>query len=477
MSNPTDYAEHLPEREESDTFGVLTVPAGRLYGAQTQRSVLNFPIASNRMPMAVVKAMATVKKCCAKYNVDHGLLDKNLGSAIQQAADEVVNGTIDERHFPLVIFQTGSGTQTNMNVNEVLSNRAIQILGGEVGSKTPVHPNDHVNMAQSSNDSFPTAMHIAIAKTLHEVTIPGLAELSKVIAMKQTEFKGIVKIGRTHCQDATPLTISQELSGYRQQVDYAIHRIESFALPAIYRLALGGTAVGTGLNTPSADYDVVIARYIADETGLPFYTAPNKFEALAAHDSLVDVSGVLNTIAASLHKIANDIRWLGSGPRCGLGEFQLPENEPGSSIMPGKVNPTQCEMLTMVCAQVMGNHTAVSIGGMNGNLELNVYKPVMVANVLASAELIGSGADSFAKRCVAGIEVQRQRVDQLLHGSLMLVTALNPHIGYDKASAIAKTAHKKGLSLRDAAIESTYLTAEQFDEWIVPESMVGQIVD
>jgi fumarate hydratase, class II len=478
MSDPTtDFAAHLPAREESDAFGVLTVPAARLYGAQTQRSVLNFPIASNRMPMAVVKAMAIVKKCCAKYNVDHGLLDAKVGSAIMQAADEVVSGAIDERHFPLVIFQTGSGTQTNMNVNEVLSNRAIQVLGGEVGSKIPVHPNDHVNMGQSSNDSFPTAMHIAIAKTLHEVTIPGLQELSQTIGAKQAEFKGIVKIGRTHCQDATPLTIAQELSGYRHQVDYAIQRIESFALPAIYRLALGGTAVGTGLNAPSVDYDVVIARYIAEETSLPFVTAPNKFEALAAHDSLVDVSGVLNTIAASLHKIANDIRWLGSGPRCGLGEFQLPENEPGSSIMPGKVNPTQCEMLTMVCAQVMGNHTAVSIGGMNGSLELNVYKPVMVANVLASAELIGSAADCFAKRCLAGMLVQRERVEQLLHGSLMLVTALNPHIGYDKASAIAKAAHKKGSSLRDAAIESGHLTAQQFDEWVVPESMVGPNAD
>lgn len=467
-----DCASHLPEREESDALGTLKVPAGRLYGAQTQRSVLNFPIASNRMPLAVVKAMAIVKKCCAQYNVDHQLLDKEIGDAILQAADEVASGKIDERHFPLVIFQTGSGTQTNMNVNEVLSNRAIQLLNGIVGSKSPVHPNDHVNQGQSSNDSFPTAMHIAIAKTLHDVTLPGLRELATTIAQKQVEFKGIVKIGRTHCQDATPLTIAQELSGYYQQVLYAIQRIESFALPSIYRLALGGTAVGTGLNTPPK-YDVEIAAYIAKETNLPFTTAENKFEALAAHDSLVDVSGVLNTIATSLHKIANDIRLLGSGPRCGLGEFQLPANEPGSSIMPGKVNPTQCEMLTMICAQVMGNHTTVTIGGMSGNLELNVYKPVMVANVLASAELIGTGADSFAKRCLAGIQVNRDRVHQLLHGSLMLVTALNPHIGYDKASKIAKTAHAKGLSLRESAIQSGYLTAEQVDEWIVPESMVG----
>jgi fumarate hydratase class II len=453
-------------------MGELNVPAATLWGAQTQRSLENFPIGGieSRMPMAVVKAMATVKKCCALYHAGINTMDNKVANAIATAADEVVAGKLD-RHFPLVIFQTGSGTQTNMNVNEVLSNRAIQILGGQVGSKTPVHPNDHVNQGQSSNDSFPTAMHIATAKTLMEITIPGLKMLSASLQTKVVEFDKIVKIGRTHCQDATPLTLGQEFSGYHQQVEYAIYRIET-VLPSIHRLALGGTAVGTGLNTLKG-YDQAIAAAIAKETGIPFLTAPNKFEALAAHDSIVEVSGMLNTIACSLNKIANDVRLLGSGPRCGLGELSLPENEPGSSIMPGKVNPTQCEAMTMVCAQVMGNHVAITVGGTQGHFELNVFKPVMVANLLHSATLIGDASSSFALRCINDIQANHDRIHQLLHGSLMLVTALNPHIGYDKASKIAKTAHKNGTTLKEAAVASGYLTAEQFDEWIVPEQMTG----
>ena len=358
-----------------------------------------------------------------------------------------------------------------MNVNEVLSNRAIQILGGDVGSKNPVHPNDHVNQGQSSNDSFPTAMHIAAAQTLLNKTLPGLQKLRDSLQKKMQEFEKIVKIGRTHCQDATPLTLGQEFSGYHQQVEYGIARIQS-TLPSLYRLALGGTAVGTGLNTTEG-YAESIAQAIAKETGIRFTSALNKFEALAAHDSIVEVSGMLNAVAASLNKIANDIRLLGSGPRCGLGEISLPANEPGSSIMPGKVNPTQCEAMTMVCAQVMGNHVAISVGGTQGHFELNVFKPVMIANLLHSAVLIGDASTCFAARCVDGIEANTDKINQLLHGSLMLVTALNPHIGYDKASKIAKSAHKNGSTLREAAISSGYLTAEQFDMWIVPEQMIG----
>ena len=378
--------------------------------------------------------------------------------------------TLDD-HFPLVIFQTGSGTQTNMNVNEVLANRAIQILGGEVGSKTPVHPNDHCNMGQSSNDSFPTAMHIASAKMIHDTTLPGLEVLLKAVESKSAEFKDLVKIGRTHCQDATPITLGQEFSGYAQQVKYGIARVNA-ALPSLYRLALGGTAVGTGLNTVKG-YDVAIAEIIAGETDLPFITAPSKFEGLAAHDSIVEMSGALNVVATSLNKIANDVRLLGSGPRCGLGEISLPENEPGSSIMPGKVNPTQCEALTMVCSQVMGNNVTITIGGAQGHFELNVFKPVMTANLLHSARLIGDACTCFANNCVTGITANEDRVNELLHGSLMLVTALNPYIGYDKASTIAKAAHKNGTTLKEAAIASGYLTGEQFDEWIKPELMIG----
>ena len=394
----------------------------------------------------------------------------DVADAICQAADEIVAGKLD-RHFPLVIFQTGSGTQTNMNVNEVLSNRAIQILGGQVGSKSPVHPNDHCNMGQSSNDSFPTAMHIASATMVNRTTLPGLKELHAALLAKSEEFKDIIKIGRTHCQDATPLTLGQEFSGYAAQVEAGIHRVER-ALPSMYQLALGGTAVGTGLNTVKG-YDVDIAELIAKETGLPFVTNPNKFEGLAAHDAFVEMSGALNVVAVSLNKIANDIRLLGSGPRCGLGEIALPENEPGSSIMPGKVNPTQCEAITMVCAQVMGNNVAITVGGAQGHFELNVFKPVMCANLLHSARLIGDASVCFTNNCVVGIKANKKRIHELLHGSLMLVTALNPHIGYDNAAAIAKSAHKNGATLKDSAVASGLLTAEQFDLWIRPEDMIG----
>lgn len=472
MSSELDPGIGLPPRVESDSMGSLEIPKNCLYGCQTERSLMNFPIGGkeSKMPIQVVHAMALVKKACAEYHADIGLMDTKISSAIAQAADEVMNGTLD-KHFPLVIYQTGSGTQTNMNVNEVLSNRAIQILGGEVGTKSPVHPNDHVNKGQSSNDSFPTAMHIAVAKMITETTLPGLEMLHGSLKNKSEQYVDIVKIGRTHCQDATPLTFGQEFSGYAKQIEYGIERLKS-SLPSIYRLALGGTAVGTGLNT-SKGYDAAIAERLAKATELPFVTAPNKFESLAAHDSLVEVSGMLNTIACSLNKVANDLRLLGSGPRCGLGELSLPANEPGSSIMPGKVNPTQCEAMTMVCAQVMGNHVAVTIGGAQGQFELNVFKPLMVANVLHSARLIGDSAKTFTTQCVDGLLVNESRVEELMNASLMLVTALNPHIGYDKASEIAKNAHKNGLTLKEGAVASGYLTAEQFDEWIVPGEMIG----
>ncbi|MGK3741479.1 MAG: fumarate hydratase class II [Bacillariaceae sp.] len=471
-STSSDPAAGLPPRFESDSMGSLEIPANCLYGCQTKRSLINFPIGGieSKMPLQVVHAMALVKKCCAEYHAEIGLMDDKVATAIGEAADEVMAGKLDN-HFPLVIYQTGSGTQTNMNVNEVLSNRAIQILGGEVGTKSPVHPNDHVNKGQSSNDSFPTAMHIAIAKMITETTLPGLETLHKSLKEKSEKYADIVKIGRTHCQDATPLTVGQEFSGYAMQVEYGMHRLQN-SLPSIYRLALGGTAVGTGLNT-SKGYDVAIAARLAKAANLPFVTAPNKFEALAAHDSLVEVSGVLNTIACSLNKIANDLRLLASGPRCGLGELSLPANEPGSSIMPGKVNPTQCEAMTMVCAQVMGNHVAVTVGGAQGQFELNVFKPLMVSNVLHSARLIGDSAKTFTTQCVDGLVVNIERVEELMNASLMLVTALNPHIGYDKASEIAKNAHKNGLTLKEGCVASGHLTAKQFDEWIIPSEMIG----
>ncbi|KAL3934883.1 MAG: hypothetical protein SGBAC_009494 [Bacillariaceae sp.] len=467
-----DPAVGLSPRVESDSMGSLDIPADCLWGCQTQRSLMNFPIGGteSKMPMEVVYGMALVKKCCAEYHAEIGKMDAKVADAIAQAADEVIAGHHD-RQFPLVTFQTGSGTQTNMNVNEVLSNRAIQILGGEVGSKAPVHPNDHVNKGQSSNDSFPTAMHLSLTKMVVETTIPGMEALLAALREKMENFSDIVKIGRTHCQDATPLTLGQEFSGYAMQVEYGIQRLKA-SLPSICRLALGGTAVGTGLNT-SVGYDAAIAERLAKATGLPFITAPNKFEALAGHDSLVEVSGVLNTIACSLNKIANDLRLLASGPRCGLGELSLPANEPGSSIMPGKVNPTQCEAMTMVCAQVMGNHVAVTVGGAQGHFELNVFKPLMIANLLQSARLVGDASQCFSSRCVEGLTVNKARVDELMNASLMLVTALNPHIGYDKASEIAKKGHKEGTTLKEAAVASGYLTADQFDEWIVPSEMTG----
>jgi fumarate hydratase class II len=467
-----DPAANLPPRAESDSMGSLEIPANCLWGCQTQRSLMNFPIggSESKMPLEVVYAMALVKKCCVEYHAEIEEMEPKIAKAVAQAADEVMAGHHD-RHFPLVTFQTGSGTQTNMNVNEVLSNRAIQILDGVVGTKTPVHPNDHVNKGQSSNDSFPTAMHLCLAKMVTETTLPGLETLHKALQEKSEAFKDIVKIGRTHCQDATPLTLGQEFSGYAKQVEYGIERLED-SFPSIFRLALGGTAVGTGLNTVEG-YDVAIAERLAEATGLPLVTAPNKFEALAGHDSLVEVSGVLNTISCSLNKIASDLRLLASGPRCGLGELSLPSNEPGSSIMPGKVNPTQCEAVTMVCAQVMGNHVTVTMGGAQGHFELNVFKPLIISNLLQSARLVGDASQCFTSKCVVGLEVNKARVDELLNDSLVLVTALNPHIGYDKASEIAKNAHKAGSTLKEAAVASEYLTADQFDEWIVPNEMIG----
>ncbi len=501
-------------------MGKIDVANDVYWGAQTQRSLQNFKIggAAARMPVEIIRGFAILKKNAARVNVGYGILPADIGAKIAEVCDEILAGRWDE-HFPLVVFQTGSGTQTNMNVNEVISNRAIHLMGGVVGSKKPVHPNDHVNCGMSSNDSFPTAMHIAAVLELSRVTLPGLKHLHKALLAKQVrrrrrrrargvwaaracararartrlpfssertradtphcpspvppqeEFKDIIKIGRTHTQDATPLTLGQEFSGYATQVEYGIARIEA-TLPRLCMLAQGGTAVGTGLNSV-AGFDVAIAAAIAAETGLPFTTAPNKFEALAAHDALVEGHGALNTVACSLMKIANDVRFLGSGPRSGLGELILPENEPGSSIMPGKVNPTQSEALTMVAAQVMGNQVAVSVGGSNGHFELNVFKPVMVANFLSSARLLGDASVSFADHCIAGIQPSRKRIAQLLGDSLMLVTALNPHIGYDKAAASAKKAHKEGTTLKEAVLALGYTTSAEFDAWVRPENMVA----
>jgi len=460
-------------RIEADTFGELKVPSEKYYGAQTLRSVMNFPIgdrASERMPKPVIKAFGVLKKAAAEVNTEFGL-DPVIAEAISKAADEVISGELYDDHFPLVIWQTGSGTQSNMNTNEVISNRAIQMLGGELGSKTPVHPNDHVNKSQSSNDTYPTAMHIATAVEIHTVLIPGLKKLHDALDAKAKEFDDIIKIGRTHTQDATPLTLGQEFGGYVAQIRMGIERIEA-TLPRLYLLAAGGTAVGTGLNTRIGFAEKVAAK-VSELTGLPFVTAPNKFEALASHDAMVEVSGACNVVACSIMKIANDIRFLGSGPRCGLGELSLPENEPGSSIMPGKVNPTQCEAITMVAAQVMGNHVAVTVGGSNGHFELNVFKPMMVANVLRSIRLLGDSCVAFTDNCVVGIEANREYIGKLMNESLMLVTALNPHIGYDKAAKIAKTAHKNGTTLLQEALNLGYLTEEQFKEWVKPEDMLG----
>ncbi|XP_078504871.1 fumarate hydratase, mitochondrial isoform X1 [Lissotriton helveticus] len=476
LPSPVDAASRRmasagPFRVEYDTFGELKVPNDKYYGAQTVRSTMNFKIGgvTERMPIPVIKAFGILKRAAAEVNQDYGL-DPKIANAIIQAAEEVAAGQLND-HFPLVVWQTGSGTQTNMNVNEVISNRAIEMLGGILGSKDPVHPNDHVNKSQSSNDTFPTAMHIAAAKEVHEVLLPGLQKLHDALEDKSKEFADIIKIGRTHTQDAVPLSLGQEFSGYVQQMKYSVARIKA-AMPRVYELAAGGTAVGTGLNTRIGFAEKVAAK-VAALTGLPFITAPNKFEALAAHDALVELSGAMNTVACSLMKIANDIRFLGSGPRSGLGELILPENEPGSSIMPGKVNPTQCEAVTMVAAQVMGNHVAVTVGGSNGHFELNVFKPMIIKNVLNSARLLGDASVSFTDNCVVGIQANTERINKLMNESLMLVTALNPHIGYDKAAKIAKTAHKEGGTLKETAIKLGYLTAAQFDQWVKPEDMLG----
>ncbi|MCH7941643.1 MAG: class II fumarate hydratase [Proteobacteria bacterium] len=464
MSTSSDH------RIESDSFGPLEVPADRYWGAQTQRSLGNFKIGDDRMAPPLIRGFSIVKKAAATVNAENGKLDQKLCDAICAAAEEVMDGTLID-HFPLVVWQTGSGTQTNMNTNEVIANRAIEILGGELGSKSPVHPNDHVNLGQSSNDSFPTAMHIAAVEEITHRLIPNLEHLHGALAAKTAEFDKLIKIGRTHMQDATPLTLGQEFSGYAKQIEYAIARVES-ALPSLYRLAQGGTAVGTGLNS-TVGFAERFAAEVAAITGLPFVTAENKFEALAAHDAIVEMSGMINVVAVSLMKIANDLRMLGSGPRCGFGEITLPENEPGSSIMPGKVNPTQCEAMTMVCAQVMGNHVAITISGATGHFELNVFKPVMIHNLLHSTRIIGDAAVSFTDNCVAGIEANVERIETLRDESLMLVTALNPHIGYDNATKVAKKAHKEGTTLKAAAVALGLLTAEQFDEWVRPENMIG----
>ncbi|WP_299918058.1 class II fumarate hydratase [uncultured Roseobacter sp.] len=457
-------------RTETDSFGPLEVPSDKYWGAQTQRSIMNFPIGWEKQPVAVVRALGVIKQACAQANIELGKLDAERGNAIVQAAGEVVAGKFDD-NFPLVVWQTGSGTQSNMNANEVIANRAIEIMGGEIGSKDPVHPNDHCNMGQSSNDTFPTAMHISTAMTARDVLLPGLEKLHGALQAKVAEFDGIIKIGRTHTQDATPLTLSQEFSGYTHQVAMGIQRVKD-ALGRIYELAQGGTAVGTGLNTTKG-WDVTVAANMAEITGLPFVTAPNKFEALAAHDAMVEISGALKVVAASLFKIANDIRLLGSGPRCGLGELVLPENEPGSSIMPGKVNPTQCEALTQVCAHVFGNDAAVGFAGSQGHFELNVYKPMMAYNVLQSMQLLGDAASAFTDNLVVGLKADADRIERLMRESLMLVTALAPEIGYDNATKVAKTAHKNGTTLKEEAIALGFVDAETFERVVRPENMIG----
>jgi fumarate hydratase class II len=468
MTEPTRGAT----RTETDSMGPIEVPADRYWGAQTQRSLHHFAIgdpAAERMPSELVHAMGLLKQACAEVNDAAGRLPDGVGPLLVQAAQEVAAGELDE-HFPLYIWQTGSGTQTNMNTNEVIANRAIELAGGVLGSKDPVHPNDHVNKSQSSNDTFPTAMHVAAATALVRVLIPSVRRLRHELAARATEFDDIVKIGRTHLQDAVPLTLGQEFSGYVAQLDADVERLE-VSLPGLYELAIGGTAVGTGLNAPEG-FDTAVSARIAELSGLPFVSAPNKFAALAAHDAMVFASGALATLAASLTKIANDLRWLGSGPRSGLGELSLPANEPGSSIMPGKVNPTQAEAMTMVAAQVYGNDAAVKFAGSQGNFELNVYKPVMAANVIRSARLLADACDSFREFAVAGVEANRARIAELVAQSLMLVTALNPTIGYDRAAEVAKKAHQDGTTLREAALALGYVTPEEFDEIVRPERMV-----
>ncbi|MEO5929869.1 MAG: class II fumarate hydratase [Candidatus Kapaibacterium sp.] len=457
-------------RIERDTMGEMQVPTDRYYGAQTARSLENFKIGGDRFPRELIRALGILKKAAALTNRDLGLLSDEKTDLISRAADEVIDGMLDD-HFPLVVWQTGSGTQTNMNANEVISNRAIEMAGGEMGSKKPIHPNDDVNKAQSSNDTFPTAMHIAAAERIVRHLIPRVEALRDTLDAKSREFMEIVKIGRTHLMDATPLTLGQEISGWVQQLTNGLKRI-NLALDGLYELALGGTAVGTGLNT-HPDFAERGAAKIAELSGLPFRSAPNKFESLAAHDAIVFASGALKTLACSLMKIANDVRWLASGPRSGIGEINIPENEPGSSIMPGKVNPTQSEAMTMVCAQVIGNDAAITVGGMSGNFELNVFKPVMIFNLLNSIRLLGDACESFNEHCVVGIEPNPTGIRNHLENSLMLVTALNPHIGYDNAAKIAKKAHKEGTTLRQSAMALGLLTDEQFTEWVRPEEMVG----
>jgi len=460
----------MTTRTETDSFGPLDVPSDKYWGAQSQRSLMNFPIGWETQPVAIVRALGVIKKACAQANMASGSLAPEIGNAIVEAAGEVIEGKLDE-HFPLVVWQTGSGTQSNMNANEVIANRAIELLGGVIGSKDPVHPNDHCNMGQSSNDTFPTAMHIATAMMVRDVLMPGLTALAEGLEAKAAAFKDIIKIGRTHTQDATPLTLGQEFSGYAHQIRQGIKRVEA-AMPDIYELAQGGTAVGTGLNT-RIGWGEEVAANMAEITGLPFVTAPNKFEALAAHDAMVFLSGALKTVAGSAYKIANDIRFLGSGPRSGLGELILPENEPGSSIMPGKVNPTQAEALTQVAIHVMGNDAAISFAGSQGHFELNVYNPMMAYNLLQSIQLLGDAADSFTKRMLNGIEANKPRIEKLMQESLMLVTALAPTIGYDNATKVAKTAHKNGTTLREEAIALGLVDAETFDRVVRPEDMIG----
>ncbi|BCA97109.1 fumarate hydratase class II [Legionella antarctica] len=457
-------------RTESDSMGEINVPADKYWGAQTERSLHHFNIGKDIMPLEVTHAFGILKKAAALTNLDLGKLPQDKAELIVKAAEEVSNGLLDN-HFPLHVWQTGSGTQSNMNANEVISNRAIELAGGTMGSKSPIHPNDHVNMSQSSNDTFPTAMHVAAAMAFHEKLLPAVRNLRNAFATKMTAFKDIVKIGRTHLQDAVPITLGQEFSGYVAQLDACIHRLEE-VLPELYELAAGGTAVGTGLNT-HPQFASKVAEHIAKITQLPFVTAPNKFAALASHEPLVFAHSAMKTLACALMKIANDIRWLASGPRCGIGELHIPENEPGSSIMPGKVNPTQCEAMTMVCAQVLGNDSTVGIADSQGNFELNVFKPVIIFNVLHSLNLLTDTCHSFQEFCAEGIEANHTVIDYYLHHSLMLVTALNQHIGYDKAAKIAKTAHHDNSSLQEAAVKLGFLTAEQFAEYVKPEEMTA----
>jgi len=457
-------------RTETDSFGALEVPSGKYWGAQTQRSLGNFRIGGETMPLPLVRALGIIKKCAALTNAEIGNLEQQFADAISEAAQEVIDGKLDD-HFPLVVWQTGSGTQSNMNANEVISNRAIEILGGVMGTKYPIHPNDHVNRSQSSNDTFPTAIHIAMAEEVNHTLLPALDHIARALEEKSATWMSIIKIGRTHLQDATPITLGQEFSGYAAQIRFGIERVKQ-ALPRLYALAQGGTAVGTGINCPPG-FAEKFAGSVAKITGLPFVTAPNKFEALAANDAAVEMSGVLNVLATSLFKIANDIRLLGSGPRSGIAELSLPENEPGSSIMPGKVNPTQCEAMTMVCCQVIGNHMAVTMGGSQGHFELNVFKPLIGYNLLQSIRLISEASVSLTDNCIKGIEPNTERISELMERSLMLVTALAPTVGYDKATEIAKAAHKNGTTLKEEAVRLGYVSESEFDSIVRPETMVG----